>query len=140
MMRAAYLALPALLVLGACGHQSVTERKGPDELLAGRQAPLVVPPDYNLTPPRPGTPRPLAPDSRTEALQALFPDQPAEPPKSAAETTLLELSGASRADATARATVADPTTTVVNKGAFVRQLIEAPAGGDRATAVLSAGD
>jgi len=126
------------LVAGCGGKTGFLNRDAPDELLAGRQAPLVVPPDYNLQPPKPGAPRPLAPDARTEAINALFPELPPEPPKSAAETAILQLSGADKADPTARSTVGDPGTVVVNKGFFTKTLVEAPAGGDRAIAAISA--
>lgn len=142
MTRTVLLALAALTALSACGGNRglIGKRNAPDELLAGRQAPLVVPPDYNLTPPAPGTPRPLAPDSRQEAVQALFPEVAPEPPKSDGETALLEAAGALRnVDATARSTVGDPTTVVVNKGAFVRELIGSPAGGNRQVATVSVG-
>jgi len=137
------LTVTALVALAACGGREsklIGKRNAPDELLAGRQAPLVVPPDYNIAPPKPGAPRPLAPDSRTEALQTLFPDAAPEPPKSAAETALLQAAGAGRAgEPTARSTVGDPGTTVVNKGAFIRELVGAPAGGNRQVATVTTG-
>ena len=128
-------ALPLLLALTACGSGGgLFARGAPDELLSGRQAPLVVPPDYNLAPPAPGAPRPLAPDARTEAMRTLFPDAA---PRSAAEQGILEQSGADRADPTARSTAGDPGTTVVDKGAFVKQVIDAPASaGDPAVATV----
>lgn len=132
------LALAALASLAGCGSSGLFSRGAPDELASGRQAPLVVPPDYNLAPPTPGSPRPLAPDARTEALQALFPDN--APPRSAAETELLRQSGADRADPTARSTVGDPDTVVVNKGAFLKSVMDAPAAaGDPAIASIKPG-
>lgn len=134
--------LLSALALAACGGNKglLGNRNAPDELLAGRQAPLVIPPDYNLTPPAPGAPRPLAPDARQEAVQALFPETAPEPPKSDGEIALLEAAGALRnTDPTARSTVGDPETTVVNKGAFIRELIGAPAGGNRQVAQVSVG-
>ena len=41
--------------LSACGSNSLFSRDRPDEMMVSRQAPLVVPPDYSLTPPAPGT-------------------------------------------------------------------------------------
>lgn len=131
--------LALVLILAGCGGgRGFLGRDAPDELLAGRQAPLVVPPDYNITPPKPGAPRPLAPDARQEAIQALFPVAP-EPPKSASEQAVLDGAGAARADPAARSTVGSPDTTVVNKGAFVRELVGAPAGGDPSVAQVSTG-
>ncbi|HWT41581.1 MAG TPA: DUF3035 domain-containing protein, partial [Sphingopyxis sp.] len=39
--------------LSACGSNSLFSRDRPDEMMVSRQAPLVVPPDYALTPPAP---------------------------------------------------------------------------------------
>ena len=44
--------------LSACGSNSLFSRDRPDEFAVSRQAPLVVPPDFSLTPPAPGTARP----------------------------------------------------------------------------------
>ena len=43
--------------LSACGSNSLFSRDRPDEMMVSRQAPLVVPPDFALNPPAPGTPR-----------------------------------------------------------------------------------
>src|SRR3546814_20456063 len=40
--------------LSACGSNSLFNRDRPDEMAVSRQAPLVVPPDFSLTPPAPG--------------------------------------------------------------------------------------
>ncbi len=133
--------LALTVLLAACGHRAHVGafggRGAPDELAIGRQAPLVVPPDFNISPPKPGAPRPVAPDARQDALQALFPDSAV--PKSNAETALLEAAGADRADPGARSTAGDPGTVVANKGAFVRKLVEAPVGGDTAIARVTPG-
>ena len=133
--------LLATIALAACGsHRRVGAfggRGAPDELAIGRQAPLVVPPDFNISPPKPGAPRPVAPDARTDALQALFPDSVS--PKSNGETALLDAAGANRADPAARSNAGDPGTTVVDKGGFTRKLVEAPVGGDPATAKVTPG-
>ena len=42
----------------ACGSSGLLNRDRPDEFAVQRQAPLVVPPDFNLVPPKPGAPRP----------------------------------------------------------------------------------
>uniref|UniRef100_UPI001576CDE0 DUF3035 domain-containing protein n=1 Tax=Sphingomonas bacterium TaxID=1895847 RepID=UPI001576CDE0 len=68
----------ALLVLAGChggqrGGVFTARRNGvPNEFVVGRSAPLVVPPDFALVPPRPGAPRPQEADSSTQALSALF--------------------------------------------------------------------
>ena len=45
------LVIPAL-ALGACAHK---RSNTPDEFAVARNAPLVIPPDYTLTPPVAGT-------------------------------------------------------------------------------------
>ncbi len=128
------------LMLSACGSSGVFNRGAPDEFAISRQAPLVVPPDFNLTPPKPGAPRPLAADSQQQALEALFgPNQRVAPP-SPSEQNLLDRSGAVRNDPTARSTVGDTGTIVVNKGAFTRDILSAPASnGDGALAQVTIG-
>jgi hypothetical protein len=89
-----------------------------------RNAPLVVPPDFALTPPRPGEAAP-ATDSRTQAIQALF-GGPA--PRSAAEQQILQQSGVSSAAPGARSVVGDPQTTVVDKGTTTQTILAVPEG------------
>lgn len=135
------VALLVPLALGACGRGKTAggpfaSRGAPDEMAIGRQAPLVLPPDFNVSPPKPGAPRPVAPDARSDALGALFPDQG---PKSAGETALLDSAGANRADPAVRSNAGDPGTVVVDKGATVRKIVEAPAGGDEKIARITPG-
>jgi hypothetical protein len=72
------LAVGALLSLSACsGDLERTfglTRDAPDEFTVTTRAPLSMPPDYTLTPPRPGATRPqeLSPTQQAEA--ALVPD------------------------------------------------------------------
>lgn len=130
MMRKSLVALmvPALgLALSACGGGGPFNRDVPNEFAVSRAAPLVIPPDYNLAPPRPGAPRPLDIDAQTQALRALFPDATRVPP-SAAEQKLIDESGATpEATIGARSTVGDPETKIVNKGAFIADIVNAPA-------------
>jgi hypothetical protein len=72
-MRIALIALaaPAALLVSGCGTGGVLGRDRPDEFAVARNAPLVIPPDFALTPPRPGEAAAGA-DARTQALQALF--------------------------------------------------------------------
>ena len=122
------LAVPALaLALSACGGGGFLNRDRPDEFAVSRATPLVVPPDFALTPPKPGAPRPLEVDSQGQALRALFGDTMRAAPKSDSEQNLLDQSGGTP-DATigARSTVGDPGTNVVNKGAFTAELVNQP--------------
>lgn len=119
------------LLVSACGSSSIADRKRPDELAVGRQAPLVIPPDFTLAPPRPGAPRPLAADSQQQALEALFGPGVQLPPKSAIENQLLQDTGADRTDPAIRNTVTNPPgsdtgTVAVDKGVFLRELLDAP--------------
>ena len=85
----ALLAVAASL-LAACGSTGVLDRERPDEFAVQRQAPLVVPPDFALTPPAPGAPRPTEGTPADQALEALF-GGPA--PRSKVETTVLDRAG-----------------------------------------------
>ena len=48
-------------------------RDAPDEYTVTTRAPLSMPPDYNLRPPRPGSPRPQEQSERQQAQEALVP-------------------------------------------------------------------
>jgi hypothetical protein len=132
-MRIAPLALAAIaaVTLAGCGTGGVLGRDRPDEFAVARTAPLVVPPDFALTPPRPGEPASGA-DARTQALQALF-GGPA--PRSDAERNLLQRADADRAALGARSVVADPATVVVDRGALVQTILDLPAGAGREATV-----
>jgi hypothetical protein len=132
-MRIAPLALAAIAAatLAGCGTGGVLGRDRPDEFAVARTAPLVVPPDFALTPPRPGEPASGA-DARTQALQALF-GGPA--PRSDAERNLLQRADADRAALGARSVVADPATVVVDRGALVQTILDLPAGAGREATV-----
>ena len=55
----------------ACGSGGLLNRDRPDEFAVQRQAPLVVPPDFNLVPPQPGAPRPAAGSAAAHAAGRL---------------------------------------------------------------------
>jgi hypothetical protein len=132
-MRIAPLALAATasLLLAGCGSGGVLGRDRPDEFAVARTAPLVIPPDFTLTPPRPGEATSGA-DARNQALQALF-GGPA--PRSDAERTLLQSADADRAALGARSVVADPSTAVVDRGPLVQTILQLPAGAGREATV-----
>jgi len=122
----------AAVVLTACGGNDIADRKRPDEFAVGRQAPLVIPPDFALTPPRPGAPRPIGADSQQQALETLFGPGVQLPPRSEIENKLLSDASALRTDANIRNTADDIPgtggTATVEKGPFLRDLLDAPAG------------
>lgn len=68
-------ALAAPLVLGACSNAKETlglTKQAPDEFAVVKRAPLAMPPDYSLRPPKPGAPRPQELEPSVEARQAIF--------------------------------------------------------------------
>lgn len=121
----------AMLMLAGC-HSGpkggvFASRKGvPDEFAVGRAAPLVIPPDFALVPPKPGQPRPQEADSSTQALNALFGGQR---PVSAGETALLQQAGPAPQPGI-RSEAGSPDTTVVNKGQGTQQILKAPPSSD----------
>ena len=115
--------LAAALVAG-CAHKG----KSLDEFSVARNAPLVIPPDYTLTPPAAGTISSSPEGSQAQAIEALF-GGPA--PRSGAETSALEAAGRDRAALGIRSTVGDPETRVVDKGSDTRTLLAAPEGDGR---------
>lgn len=112
--------------LAGCGSTGLLNRERPDEFAVSRQAPLVVPPDFSLTPPNPGAPRPQGNDASSQALDALF-GGPA--PRSQIEKDALGRAGASAAGI--RSTVGDPQTNTVAKGSVTRDILAAPEGDGR---------
>jgi hypothetical protein len=124
-VKLASAALASSLLLAGCASGGLTGRNAPDEYAVARNAPLVVPPDFALTPPRPGEAAPATADSRTQAIQALF-GGPA--PRSASEQLLLRESDAASAAPGARSVVGDPGTTVVDKGATTQTILAVPEG------------
>jgi hypothetical protein len=126
-MRILIAALPAAaLLLGACSSNSgLLGRGAPDEFAVTRSAPLVVPPDFALTPPKAGEPVPIGVDNRGQAVQALFGGPAA---RSAAEQQILRQSGRDAATQGARSVAGDPGTTVVDKGATTQTILAVPEG------------
>ena len=124
-MRKLILAAGLVGTLSACGSSGLFDRERPDEFAVSRQAPLVIPPDFALVPPAPGTPAAASVDSRTEAMQAMF-GGPAR--RSAAESATLSAAGRVNAAVGIRSQAGDPDTQVVDKGATTRDIIAAPEG------------
>lgn len=129
--RFAMLATGAALLAG-CGSSGLFDRERPDEFAVQRQAPLVVPPDFSLTPPAPGAPRPSEGTASQQALDALF---GGSAPRSSVETSALDRAGS--ATPGIRSQVGDENTHMVDKGAVTRTIIAAPEGdGREAQAVI----
>ena len=120
--------LPALLLVGAalatsaCG--ALGRPKAPDEFAVARNAPLVIPPDYSLTPPVAGTATLSPADAQAQAVEVLF-GGPA--PRSLGEMSLLDRAGRDSAPVGVRSTAGDPDTRVVDKGQTTLAILSAPA-------------
>jgi hypothetical protein len=122
--------VPTALALSGCGVFGGGQ-KSLDEFAVARNAPLVIPPDYTLTPPVAGTVSTTAESAQSQAIEALF-GGPA--PRSSTETSLLESAGRDRAALGARSIAGDPDTRVVDKGQTTLAIIAAPEG-DSQTAI-----
>ena len=119
-------------MLAGCGSSGFLSRERPDEFAVQRQAPLVVPPDFNLVPPDAGAPRPAEGTASQQALEAIF-GGPA--PRSPTETSMLDRAGTAAPGI--RSQVGDPQTNTVAKGALTRDIVAAPQGdGQAAQAVI----
>ena len=129
------LAGTALLLTSGCASGGLFNRDRPDEFAVQRQAPLVVPPDFNLVPPAPGAPRPAEGTASQQAMEALFGGPAA---RSGVETSAIDRAG--RADPGIRSAVGDAGTNTVAKGTVTRDIIAAPEGpGGAAQAVIPSG-
>jgi hypothetical protein len=114
------LALLGGAAVALIGCQDIREAAGvtkspPDEFAVVTKAPLVIPPDFNLRPPKPGA-APLNQTSPTDSAQAaVFGDDPATVAASlpntysSGEKTLLANSGGATADHGVRAQIAADT-------------------------------
>ncbi|MFL6733451.1 MAG: DUF3035 domain-containing protein [Sphingomicrobium sp.] len=127
---------PILLLASAATLTGCSALKGrsaaPDEFAVARNAPLIIPPEYTLTPPVAGTAGLTPQDAQAQAIDALFGGAAA---RSASESSLLERAGRDRAPVGARSIAGDPDTRLVDKGAVTAQILNAPvANGQVATA------
>lgn len=124
----ALIAVTAVSVLLAgCGSGGgLYNRDRPDEMAVQRQAPLVVPPDFTLTPPAAGAPQPVDRNLQQQTLEALFGG-----PAARSDVEKSTISRAGSADVGIRSSVGDPDTFTVNKGAITREILAAPQGDGR---------
>jgi Protein of unknown function (DUF3035) len=121
------LVTASCVMLSACGGGGgLFNRDRPDEFAVQRQAPLVVPPDFSLTPPKPGAPRPANTNTQQQTLEALF-GGPAKRSEAERNTT----SRAGTAAPGIRSAVGDPGTNTVAKGEVTRDILSAPQGDGR---------
>lgn len=104
-------------------------KEPPDEFAVVTKAPLIIPPDYNLHPPKPGA-APLNQTSPTQSAQAaLYGDDTAAVAASIngnysqAEKLLLAQSGAATADDSIRRTIASDNTKAEDTGTLTDSLL-----------------
>ena len=119
----AVVLVSALTASGCATMRSGRRAQVSDEFLVARNAPLVIPPDFNLAPPVAGTQGLSAGDAQQQAIDVLF-GGPA--PRSAAETSMLDVAGRGDAAIGIRSTAWDPDTRIVDKGATTLNILAAP--------------
>jgi len=115
--------LVASVGLVACGGNG---KLTPNEFEVVSRAPLVVPPEAELAPPRPGEPRAQEINPGRQAYEALFPKKKItkQPPKSKAEIDLLRRMASAGADV--RSVSGGPNDkTVVKKTLILAELLDA---------------
>ena len=123
--------LPAVALAG-CSLFGGGKQKSLDEFAVARNAPLVIPPDYSLTPPVAGAVSSTAEGAQAQAIEALF---GGPSPRSQTETSMLEKAGRDRAALGVRSTAGDPDTRIVDKGQTTVTILNAP---ESATQIASA--
>jgi hypothetical protein len=123
-MRKALSAVLLAAAVATSGCAVLGGRSTPDEFAVARNAPLIIPPDFSLTPPVAGTAGLSAGEAQQQAIDALF-GGPA--PRSQSESSMLDAAGRDRAQIGIRSTVWDPDTRVVDKGPATLTIINAPA-------------
>lgn len=129
LLAAATLALPMLAGCASVGNMLGGNKTAAP--IAGRAAPLVVPPDFALEPTAATMTR-STDASQEQTLEALFGGIAS---RSAAERSISTSSGT--AEAGIRSSVGDPQTIMVNKGSITPDIIAAPEGdGQTAQAII----
>lgn len=127
----------------ASGCQSMSRaigatRSAPDEFRIVTQAPLTLPPDYNLRPPRPGEARPQEREPGAEARAALF-GQDVGAAASQGERVFVSSAGAEAADSNIRDTIDFESQSIVRRNeSFVNRVISFQGSGAEANAPLNA--
>lgn len=117
----ASVALTFTVALSACSktqEQFDFSKKSPDEFAVVKRAPLEMPPDYGLRPPRPGLQRPQELQTDKEAKQAIFgmeKTQTKTEPMTDGESILLRKSGAISIDPDIRYKIDSETAAIAKK-------------------------
>ena len=122
-------ALVAMTLLGACSSRGdrpgvMAGRSSLDAFAVSKRAPLTIPPDFSLLPPRPGAPRPQEADSGQQALSAMFGGT--QPAKSQTEKDIIGLTR-TIPEPGIRSSVAETRQVMVDKGPTTRTILAAVA-------------
>jgi hypothetical protein len=131
------------LVLSGCSSAKESlglTRSTPDEFMVVKHAPLAMPPDYNLRPPAPGTPRPQEQSTDQMARTAIFGGEPANESSAtapdSAETALLQQAGTAQANPNIRNVVDQETTDLEkNDKTVAGKLLGIGSDGDKAKVI-----
>jgi len=130
--------LPLGMALSSCTgvkEQLGLTKSAPDEFTVVTKAPLIIPPDLTLRPPKPGASGPGDAQARERARRALVgaaeeepspaaPETAAQPDHSRAETVFLKKAGADEADPRIRTVIRRETLAVAEKDpSFIRRLM-----------------
>ena len=117
MRKLVFLLAPAFILAGCASSAA------PDEFAVARNAPLVIPPDYSLTPPVAGAEVTTPGEAQQQAIDALF---GGPGPRSATESSILQKLGRESVELGIRSTAGDPATRVVDKGPATLAILQAP--------------
>jgi Protein of unknown function (DUF3035) len=135
--------LAAATAASGCGSFSRAigaSRSSPDEFRVMTHAPLTLPPDYNLRPPRPGEARPGESDPSSEARAALFGDNVGAN-ASQGERSFITAAGAATAQDNIREQIDYESQGVVRRNeGFVDRLLSFGGSSAPASAPLNAAD
>jgi hypothetical protein len=120
----------SVLALASCGNSDSLSRTfgltrdAPDEFMVTTRAPLSMPPDFSLRPPRPGAPRPMEQSEERQAEEALAPQTALGVPQtdSAGQEALVQAAGPPATDRVRRQIDADARMENADSG-FVDKLL-----------------
>lgn len=103
-------ALVSAIAAAGCSKETKQQlglaKTAPDEFAVVTRAPLSVPPDYTLRPPRPGSDRPMEDNTVAQARKTLFGvDDVSGTPQSSASPSFMDRIGVDQADSGIRETL-----------------------------------
>lgn len=128
------MAVSLIVGLTACGgfrEELGLSKRAPDEFAVVSRAPLVLPPSYQLRPPRPGAPRPQAAQPVQKARTALFSSGQRTPGQARAvtkgevasigESALVERAGGEGVDPNIRQVINQESASIAEKNASLTE-------------------